>query len=1279
MSIDLVSKNHQFDCPYRENLAKDLLELNVKCHSRIKKVIEELAMTKYTKTPTPEIWKNCSLECRRLISTYEQTLFEQNPKAWAESVPTIKKIKKGTLSEINDLEKETQLEETKALAAIFGVDFDETSRPLIDDPDDINSLYPLIQALANKSALTWEKLNIFIHQILSWPRYITETRLRNFLIVLETFSTFPEEAQDNFKRLYSKLMSIPLHLLWQEFHSLPDAISEAKRDQARALGKFKDRNADLLHNPSAEKALQIIQRESEALLEEISAEITEKLKLQQFNLPDKLQKKLSELITPENYQSIVGIINPIKEAFERKILSLKALAKIVEKRENLSYCAVSVDEAIHLIESLHPALSTNEIDRLCNLLFKKENIPFLKQLCARLELAKEIAQSKSTVSLQTLFRYLLNGGTAQKIIAFFDDWRGHQEPYERFLTLEGVAFIESLPDEDLKVLSQYNFLSFLYDTTSSLDQVRDLLSNKKKCDFFYNNHNTLSQEALSRIFELLNSSESSQGKISKEEFKEIRKSLSPEDYIRLLNALPQEDVEIKWLYEAEKTGNFEEAIHRLPLNKVPTEPLIRFFSSKPFEEISRWLEASIVTEKGLTKRIDTLDEHQKQTILRRFPRYASPLPQQRWMTLFGVDEETCWKFCTVQLQDASPACERWNAQMADVIDPMDPMSVFLAACPEQFFDRDQKTYRAIVAQLLRNAKEDSLCGARVVLRWANAPADTSVCSAQDGIPILSEKDGKKIPYYQKGLLNNPVISVPAFTLHRSLQALFKKTDFEDFVKGYAKESEEYLEVDRIAGFLQEDYPHLVDIQRQQGSFFSDQESSEEQSATEDEIETHESPMPPEGQLGTRVAVPPPLTQDLSTLSIEGMKLPIEAESLRKLFLQFKESSNEYQLSATLLELLQAMFVHITRSPAISATYNSRSRSHTAAICLICFMWMSRNSSVDMKPAQMTVQLSPLAKYILREYRGTSYEEKHEDNPWMEFHEFLNLCNDYPTHTPSPLTPNRNFPPSFFATLVKELKALDDSEFYTLCESVLNKVQNMEDSMAKEYVASINAELSSKKTLSKPAEDIITYFLDTYMSYVSEGIQLLEPSKTYSFNPRCLGRFSPAEEIPSFIRSEGNFASALCHFYTPIPTTRHEGNCCVESILNGLNGQQKYEGEKGKEALDEDINAFRAGVVEYGKAHEEALRYEFEDEEVDKFLQRYAADRTESTDTVALACIARKFGREIRVFSRPFSTFTTDSKGEIEPCSVFPAKGEETGAPINLMYWDGCHYCLLKRK
>lgn len=192
---------------------------------------------------------------------------------------------------------------------------------------------------------------------------------------------------------------------------------------------------------------------------------------------------------------------------------------------------------------------------------------------------------------------------------------------------------------------------------------------------------------------------------------------------------------------------------------------------------------------------------------------------------------------------------------------------------------------------------------------------------------------------------------------------------------------------------------------------------------------------------------------------------------------------------------------------------------------------------------------------------------------------------------------------------------------------------------------------------------------------------IKENHEYFFNARGSGDFGDAATIPRFLRSEGNFASLVCHFFTPYEPQRHDGSCGINSFLMALNGRGTYEGPEGSDKLAGDIRDFRKKVRKYAEDHKAELKKKYSKKEFKKFFDEFASDEYAANaymSTVAWECAAKIYGRKIWIYSRTADSFRTDKKGEIEPAATFEPLASDQ-PPIELLYWDQVHYCELERR
>ena len=884
------------------------------------------------------------------------------------------------------------------------------------------------------------------------------------------------------------------------------------------------------------------------------------------------------------------------------------------------------------------------------------------------------ASTPKSINVDDLFRHIFLGGSAHTYLLLARATIGDNFP-PQFRSRDGIQFLESLSKEQIDIISTHSVLLFIRENTVSLEDVRQLLENKQLLLFLAQLREArgISEASKRTLFDLLQAPTLTPGMVSKNDLQWVTEYLTYEQFSFLTTGIAHHELSTEHFYALEKRGQFAPSIQERLLHEVPIEPLIRWLATHPFATAEKWLQDPLPTQDGQKRRIDTLSENQKHTILRRFRRFESQLPQEQWMRLFGIDEKTAWDICRTEIAVPTPTVERLNSQIGETTDSRDPQSLFLLES-EDGFPTSNEDLIALVTRLLMDAKENTLCGARNFLKWGTAPENTSVCCDQDSVPLTVRYGGETHQIYTGGLFSDALFPVPTFTLRRRLMDAFKTVKPEEFYEGQElseKQLEVFFEVDRIAKHLAGWYAHRMEPLEEQPLGDADSEGS----FTTGEAE----PIPEE----VKAPQPVPTTEPARQTTLE--------EHMRDRFEAFLHSE-DWKTSTALHELVLALYRHITEDSQLSKLYDKQSRSNTATYCLLSLLWLCRQATIEqLSPLLQSVTISPRTKYLLQNLADASYEERYEDNAWLTREQFHQFTSSYAPHTLSPLTPNRNFPPSCFASLSSELKRLESTEFYALCERTLS-IRSMEEDTVENYIAAFGRFLAEGKQLSEEARRLLISLVDHYMSFVSDSVQPLVSNRTYFYNVRGLGQFVERAEVPEFIESEGNFASAICHFYTPINTTRHEGNCCVESILTALNGKERYMGEDGDKNLGVDIRDFRAKSVEYARDHKAELSAEFGEAQVDEVLRLYATElQNETTGSVVFACTCQRYGRPILVYSRTSSVdqtspmytassiFTTDEDAALNPYAVFQQPGVTTGAPIRLMYWQHAHYALLKDK
>lgn len=1250
----------------------DFQKTLAQCQKQIEAAIEESSKHGIR---LMEVWKRCKSEVIRLVCSYEsshtgcQAALEPPPHELFQQVQELKNRKAATFSSIE-----------RKITTLFEIDGTDQ---MIVPPDWIPYL-PLEAKSVRTQGMTCELFSLFIYFNKPYCFDNPQTIFQEYTQLISEYAEASDEYRNKLARAFCSTISLTAylrdsHILESESSEHPLRMVEEVRPLLERL--FQDFQKENAQDPHCKDTIDRLTASANSLISEIERVAIYIQEYIRANVHQELQNTYFQHITIANRTALLQTAGLTAEALHRGILSKKEIkALILFHSKRLSTESPSFEELIASLENIRTSLSQDEVDSILN---KIQDYELLPLLCSQLTLAKEIASSKiHSFKLQHLFRYLFLGGSVQRFLVLAQS-DSKLVPPSHLQTKEGVQFLESLSQQQLTIILNKLILPYFHKKQVSVQEIQHLLENTPLLKFLASLQDVqeLSEESKRALFTLLTTPQITLGSVTERELSLIKGYLSFTEYAHLLAGIAYHELTAEGFYNLEFLGSFAPSIQKLALHTVPIEPLIRWISTLPFSEAQAWLKTPISTPDGNRRRMDTLSEEQKHTILRRFRRFDSPLPQEPWMQLFGIDDTTAWEMCKTELLPLSQTEERWNCQMGELIDPKDQLSLFLStwqtSIPPSENDRGF-FYRSLVVWLLKNGKENTICGSRNFLTWGTASEYSSLCCSDDSIPLTVRIKGQPTQIYTGGLFSDTPFPVPAFTLRRKVLDILTTVSFEHFCTGEAlsdTQKEVYFEVERIARQIATKYPQIIerylegnysssDFEDVQDSAPSDSESSSDRSSDDEAaIREEELAQPPSPSLP--VADPEP-THSLA----DHFRDHIEA------FVR----SEEMLSTATLHELVKALYRHITRNQRFSELYDSQSRSNTATYCLLSLLWLCRHATIEEQSATSTiVTLSPKTQYLLKTFADETFEVRYEDNPWLTPEQFHTFASSYAPHTLSPLTPDRNFPPSCFSALCNELKAIASPDFYTLCEKTI-ALRSMEDDTAANYIDAFEKLLPEGKTLSEEAHRLLIHLVDHYMTFVSDVTQAILPNKTYFFNIRGAGQFVDPSTIPLNIRSEGNYASAIAYFYNFVQPSRHDGNCCVESILIALNGIERYRDEKGKEALTEDIRNFRVSLVEYAKEHEADLKAEFGDQQVDRLLLRYAGtDLDEWTDTVALACISRRYGHPIQVYSRTSPMFTTDEKGELEPSAIFYKEKITTGAPIRLMYWDECHYCLLVEK
>jgi len=709
-------------------------------------------------------------------------------------------------------------------------------------------------------------------------------------------------------------------------------------------------------------------------------------------------------------------------------------------------------------------------------------------------------------------------------------------------------------------------------------------------------------------------------------------------------------------YAAERQNRFEEIVQTTGLWSVPIEPLIRFFSSKPFPEISSWLDMTVSSSfLGEVRRVETLSQGQKEIILRRFRRYDSALPLVHWMKQLDVTEQDARYICANIEQPLSAEEQKWHDGLQAKIDSTDPLSLLLAVAEEKGVDPLDPR---LILDLLTTGKETSMCGDRIFITWGNAE-ESSLCAAQDSTPLLARFDGKPCTVYQKGLFTDISFPVAFATLRRKLR------QSETLRRLVARSShceppqcpEEYFEIERIIQHLKERYPQLDRNWRPETipSMVVDEEQAAMQSVL---VGEHE-----------RQAVEGRMEVD------RGSEI---SSSFQRVVLKLSEKER-YIRARTFLPLLRETYKALTRSDVVGSGYDTNTSSHRYPFTFLSLLLLARSARIKEFEGGVDITLGSNVHFHLKELDPSRYEERIEDNPGFTEDQFRTFCTGYALHTLSPITPSKEVSPKKFCSFVSAIQKLDLLTFYDVC-AACRELIHVEDEMCEmgtgDYFSRFVQSLPSEVNLGEDAWQVMCGIADKYLGSVEKSLPQLVAGRAYLFNPRGVGDFCEEEDVPRFILSEGNFASLVSRFFDPCDTQLHDGNCAVNAFLMGINGREAYEGPDYWGRLQNDVRGFRNNVVTYAREHRAELVAEFGAEDVTSLIDNYANSRFEWTGTLAWKCAAGLYGRPIHIYSRMNGgRFSLNEKAEPAPAAVLLPDGEPQGPPINLMQWS-VHYCTL---
>ncbi len=858
------------------------------------------------------------------------------------------------------------------------------------------------------------------------------------------------------------------------------------------------------------------------------------------------------------------------------------------------------------------------------------------------------------------FRYFLEQGGSP--LLFFSLSKktkiGRSQVPPQFLTNEWFSFFTDLPPHVLQALFSSKGLVKILNLGLDLQSVQQICHGLDQKVLFAQLCSTpLEGIAFWRVFSVLTRKKTSIVEpLSTAEFEQAVNSgiLETRQQLLLIEAMEPPLLPPQAYYILEREGRLPSFLDSLvSLEKVATEPLLRVLGAMPQHDARRWLEERVAGR----QRYETLSQAQKEAIVSYFRTHDGLYPQPIWLKMFALSEEDGVRLCS--RQPLASSMEELHNRLQQVIDPRDPRSLLLAlgSWHDVFNSLTLHTgYVHLVMMLLISAQEVSLCGNRVVLTWGHADPSESLCCAQDGQPLVVREGDTSHALSQRGMLGHLSAPFSALSIRRRFFDLLPEGDLSIFssvaiVK--QRSPELFYELDRLASTLCERYGEL---------FFHGSRTST-------------GPSDGEWQ-GVRMAA-----MDDDIMHVEEGEEPRLPQSICHSFLRFRQTA-EWRTASTLMELVSSLFRHLTKDERISKGFVFQERSHTAAYALVSLLCLCRTSEISGNASNMCFALSPRTQYRISSFDLLRYEERAADNPWIPTERFHEYSSEYAPFTLSPLTPNKNLPPMCFVSLVRGIQRLSDSEFFELCARAVLYVQGMEPSPAPAYIDACLERWTGDQQLPEEARRSLTCLLEHYLSLIWKISRPLEPDATYYFSPREIGRFAPSDRVPVFLRSEGNFASAVCALYTPIEPRSHDGNCAIEAILLALQGKDAYsmaDPESGGR-LAEDIRAFRSQVVEYAAQHCQELAALFGQKDVEALIRTFASPKhQEWVSDIVHYCVARLYQRPIFILSRSGDRFTLDSQGQLVPSGRFYPEGEAQGPAIVLLFWGNAHYALLERR
>ena len=275
-----------------------------------------------------------------------------------------------------------------------------------------------------------------------------------------------------------------------------------------------------------------------------------------------------------------------------------------------------------------------------------------------------------------------------------------------------------------------------------------------------------------------------------------------------------------------------------------------------------------------------------------------------------------------------------------------------------------------------------------------------------------------------------------------------------------------------------------------------------------------------------------------------------------------------------------------------------------------------------------------------------------------------------------------------------LQSLGEREFYQMCLGCLRIARDHEHDMDVNDPSAYFREWASKeglcllseaKDVASEREKILWVILKPYIGSLASFGALL-PLTTYPFDHRKFDAFAPASEVPKFLRSSGNYGSALACQFIPHDTIAHDGNCGVNAFLMGINGPNAYPSTpQGRQKLEDDAREFREKVAQYLIDHESSFEQYMETGvSVRDYAQRYAQSK-EWTGELELTCAAHVYRRPVILYSdNSLTVFSTDQNSHVKPTQEINPQDDpnqadqagEIGPPVHVLL-HSVHYIFLQ--